>query len=142
MMKYDELKDYDIMDIEAMDYERSEKSKSGKIQVTRVYIKDEVDKVIADLEESYKMEVEQLLMEIAELKKQVQDYAQGLYVIQAKAEKETRHHKFRRCLSMAKICDNEFDKRTFLRDGEWEKWKWHVRNRKWLELAEKFKEGV
>lgn len=47
MMKCDELKDYDIMDIEAMDDERLEKSESGKIQVTRVYIKSEADKVIA-----------------------------------------------------------------------------------------------
>lgn len=42
-----ELKDYNIMDIEAMDDERLEKSESGKIQVTRVYIKSEADKVIA-----------------------------------------------------------------------------------------------
>lgn len=63
-----ELKDYDIMDIEAMDDERLEKSESGKIQATRVYFKSEADKVIADLEESHKMEVEQLLMEIVELK--------------------------------------------------------------------------
>lgn len=33
-----------------------------------VYCKSEADKVIADLEESHKMEVEQLLIEIAELK--------------------------------------------------------------------------
>lgn len=33
-----------------------------------VYLKSEADKVIADLEESHKMEVEQLLIEIAELK--------------------------------------------------------------------------
>ena len=52
-----ELKDYDIMDIEAMDDERLEKSESGKIQVTRVYIKSEADKVIADKDK-----------EIAELK--------------------------------------------------------------------------
>lgn len=67
-----ELKDYDIMDIEAMDDERLEKSESGKIQVTRVYIKSEVDKVIADLEESHKKEVEQLLIKIAGLKKLVE----------------------------------------------------------------------
>ena len=35
------------------------------------YIKSEADKVIADLEESHKMEVEQLLMEIVELKEQI-----------------------------------------------------------------------
>ena len=34
----------------------------------RVYKESEADKVIADLEESHKMEVEQLLMEIVELK--------------------------------------------------------------------------
>ena len=36
------------------------------------YIKSEADKFIADLEESHKMEVEQLLMEIAGLKKLVE----------------------------------------------------------------------
>ena len=36
------------------------------------YLKSEADKFIADLEESYKMEVEQLLMEIAGLKKLVE----------------------------------------------------------------------
>jgi len=66
------LKDYDIMDIEAMDDERLEKSESGRIQVTRVYIKAEADKVIADLEESHKKEVGQLLMEIVGLKKLVE----------------------------------------------------------------------
>lgn len=50
-MKCDELKDYNIMDIEAMDDERLEKSESGKIQATRVYIKSEADKVIAELKE-------------------------------------------------------------------------------------------
>ena len=34
----------------------------------RVYLKSDADKVIADLEESHKMEVEQFLMEIVKLK--------------------------------------------------------------------------
>lgn len=38
----------------------------------KVYIKSEVDKVIADLEESHKKEVEQLLMKIAGLEKLVE----------------------------------------------------------------------
>ena len=38
----------------------------------RVYLKSEVDKFIADLEESHKMEVEQLLMKIAGLEKLVE----------------------------------------------------------------------
>lgn len=40
-----ELKDYDIMDIESMDDERLKKS--DRTQATRVYIKSDVDKVIA-----------------------------------------------------------------------------------------------
>lgn len=46
-----ELKDYDIMDIEAMDDERLEKSESGKIQATRVYIKSDVDNAITELKQ-------------------------------------------------------------------------------------------
>ena len=42
------------------------------IEGKEVYLKSEVDKVIADLEESHKMEVEQLLMEIVGLKKLVE----------------------------------------------------------------------
>lgn len=41
-------------------------------EYTEFYLKDEADKVIADLEESHKMEVEQLLMEIVGLKKLVE----------------------------------------------------------------------
>ena len=37
-----------------------------------IYLKSEADKFIADLEESHKMEVEQLLMEIVGLKKLVE----------------------------------------------------------------------
>ena len=104
----------------------------------RVYHADEADEVIADLEESHKMEVEQLLMEIVKLKG---DYAQGLYVMQAKAENEARHHKYKRCLAMALWCDSEMN---YWYDGiEMEQCqrfkfyeKWHKR---WLELAEKFK---
>ena len=55
------------------------------------YLKSEADKVIAEKDEA-----------IAELKEQVHDYAQCLYVIQARAEKELRHSNHKRCLAMAK----------------------------------------
>ena len=58
-----------------------------------VYFKSEADKVIAEKDK-----------EIAELKEQVHYYAQGLYVMQARAEKEARHQKYKRCLAMAKVC--------------------------------------
>jgi hypothetical protein len=81
----------------------------------KVYLKSEADKVIA------------------ELQKQVHDYAQGLYVIQARAYKDVRHHKYKRCLTMAWFCNRMFSS-TFGKERYWQKW-----NRRWLELAEKFK---
>ena len=41
---------------------------TGEHELAQIYLKSEADKVIADLEESHKKEVEQLLMEIVELK--------------------------------------------------------------------------
>ena len=63
------LKEWTASEIEEYDDARLELAEDGKIDCTRVYIKADVDKVIADLEESHKMEVEQLLMEIVGLKK-------------------------------------------------------------------------
>lgn len=68
-----ELKHYDIKDIEAIDDERAKDAKPGQIiNCTRVYIKSEADKVIAELKENHKKEVEQLLMKIAGLEKLVE----------------------------------------------------------------------
>lgn len=78
-----ELKEWTASEIEEYDDARLELAEDGKIDCTRVYIKADADKVIA------------------ELQKQVHDYAQGLYVIQARADKDARHHKYKRCLAMA-----------------------------------------
>jgi hypothetical protein len=43
---------------------------TGKHELAQIYLKKDVDKLIADLEESHKKEVGQLLMEIVELKKE------------------------------------------------------------------------
>lgn len=114
-----------------------------------VYLKSEADKVIADKDK-----------EIVELKKQVLDYAQGLYVIQARAEKEARHQKYKRCLAMAEWCEATalwcyqaantlptgfhatlYGKRVMIEPDRLFKrhvllTKWSAR---WRELAEKFK---
>ena len=45
-------------------------TKTGDDEAAQVYPKSEADKAIADLEESHKKEVEQLLMEITELKEE------------------------------------------------------------------------
>ena len=68
------------------------------------YLKSEADKVIAELEESHKKEVEQLLMEIVELKETLNNsrnarkYWRKEYLIEYK---ECLHQKYKRCLAMA-----------------------------------------
>lgn len=103
-----------------------------------VYLKSEVDNVIA------------------ELQKQVHDYVQGLYEIQARAENELRHQKYKRCLAKAERCkyrmyylsaviDYESSKlvpnptavkRHTKKESRMDYWK-----NRWLEFAEQFKEN-
>lgn len=95
---------------------------TGKHELAQVYLKSEADKVIA------------------ELQKQVHDYAQGLYVMQARAEKEARHQKYKRCLAMAKWCRTSARCDENLGAFKYRDWYWTWFKR-WLELAEKFKEA-
>lgn len=115
------------------------------------YLKYEADKVIADLEESNKMEVEQLLIKIVELKadyKEACDRLQTANLIKDEQIAATRHQKYKRCLAMAKECVNgEIKlKRVKMRDMNnhqfwqfdndyWQKW-----NTRWLKIAEQFKD--
>ena len=78
------------------EFEKVLRGKSNKL----FYPKSEVDAAIAEL----KAKLAEKDKEIAELQKQVHDYAQGLYVIQARAEKEARHQKYKRCLANAEAC--------------------------------------
>lgn len=137
--------------------------KAGYIKVVS---KDEADKVITDLEESHKMEVEQLLMEIVELKAQkaqaeddcaywkmsegnavnamheTEEYAMQLY-------KELRRQKFKRCLDKAEMCKAMYDKEDTSVNGHYSSWEyisdemkyWERWQRRWLKLAEQFKEA-
>ena len=116
-----------------------------------VYIKSEADKVIADLEESHKKEVGQLLMEIAELKKernwlakdrsQAYDDLEKRAQLNIKQEESNRHQKFKRCLAMAMWCRlKRLDAADYRIPRE--KWEFYDKwNKRWLELAEKFKEA-
>lgn len=102
-----------------------------------VYFKSEADKVIAELEESHKTEVKELLCLI-------RDKENNFNRAFDSVEKELRHQKYKRCLTMAKWCasrsaswcldpaDDELHKSDF-----YDKWKL-----RWLGLAEKFKEGT
>lgn len=66
------LKEWTASEIEDYDDARLELAEDGKIDCTRVYIKQDVDNVIEELEESHKKEVGQLLMKIAGLEKLVE----------------------------------------------------------------------
>ena len=113
------------------------------VPCVEAYLKSEADKVIAELEESHKKEVGQLLIEIVKLKEHNENYRfdnkNMLHKIM-KQDAEIRHHKYKRCLAMAKWC--RLRGRLFGACGLYEKelWalKWHKR---WLELAERFKEA-
>lgn len=128
-------------------------TKTGDDDAAQVYIKSEADKVIAELEESHKMEVGQLLMEIVELKKN-RDTAEKLLnkaldcVSNGKNHmmslaRKKNHADYKRCMAMAKWCMARYNewvayypttttrKMKFL--DRWEK--------RWLALAEKFKEA-
>lgn len=103
------------------------------------------DKVMADLEESHKKEVGQLLI----LNKEQANAANRL---RDNMEQVIRHNKYKRCLNEAKICQLRLERYERYLDelncnsstiNRWrflnclyEKWHKH-----WLELAEKFKEA-
>ena len=127
------------------------------------YPKSEADKVIADLEESHKKEVEQLLIKIAEQKSEIErleilcaNYrhdCDNLAISNEQVKRAARtllkkmnHNKYKRCLDKAKWCFTKSNYHFVLaRHGENGKEnnrrsilyaKWHKR---WLELSEKFK---
>lgn len=95
------------------------------------YLKYEADKVIADLQADYKEACDRL---------------QTANLIKDEQLAATRHQKYKRCLAMAKWCDEVMMSyelrgynvhRIWARKHEWAmRWKY-----KWLELAEKFKEA-
>ena len=67
-----ELREYVASEIEDYDDARLELSEDGKVSCTKLYIKSEADKFIAELEENHKKEVDRLLMKIAGLEKLVE----------------------------------------------------------------------
>ena len=129
-----ELKDYNIMDIEAMDDERLEKSESGKIQVTRVYIKSEADKVIAELKQK-----------LNEAQTELELWRDGSIISEShQKELDEKHHSYyKRCLAMARWCASEEETYrplgAFCGNESKEELFYARWADKWLELAEKFK---
>ena len=62
------------------------------------------------------------------------------FYLKSEADKEIAHHKYKRCLAMAKWCERKRIDAADYRIPR-EKWEFYEKWRKrWLELAEKFKE--
>ena len=104
-----------------------------------VYLKSEADKVIAEKDK----EIDFLKESIDELQKAT-DFAWSK--VNAMYD-ELRHHKYKRCLAMARWCENAIlgwmgYKESYSSHQQYIKvmlfTKWHKR---WLEIAEKFKEA-
>ena len=111
------------------------------IEPTQVYIKSEADKVIAEKDAK-------ILALDAEVFKQ-KHHAELFLAERNYAETQLRHHKYKRCLDKAEWCESKVYhiRRTPLCDmSEHEGWQhddefWQRWHKRWLELAEKFKEG-
>ena len=109
---------------------------------TKIYLKPEADKEI----EFWKKESHEHYERWFNLNKQFEGWF-GKVMRCERAEREARHHKYKRCLAMARIAQDdwhlhnsfyamghqEFEKRKC---SFYEKWQ-----KRWLALAEKFKEG-
>ena len=122
-------------------FEVTGKALFGRVYTKKVYLKSEADKVFADLKESHKMEVEQLLIEIVDLEKRIADGDKDFEMAFHQNErllKIVRHHKYKRCLAMA----NYWVAISYHCVDDKHRQKAEKRHYKWLELAEKFKEGV
>ena len=102
---------------EAMSFERGSDVIAVTEGETEFYLKSEADEVIAELEQK------------------LDEYRYTIAVLR----KECSHHKYRRSLSIAKLCEASQDQFPFFgalskEEKFWQKW--HDR---WFELAEKFK---
>lgn len=101
------------------------------------YLKSEADKVIAELEDKLQAANEQI--------ENLINSASSIMLFQDRVKDnncaELRHHKYKRCLAMARWCKINRILAADYRIPR-EKWefydKWH---RRWLELAEKIKEA-
>ena len=119
-------KDYDYMD---------ELFGSVKMPPTQVYLKSEADKEI----EFWKKESHEHYERWFNLNKQFEGWF-GKVMRCERAEREARHHKYKRCLAMARWCVQiMIFNSKYGTDKKWHLFKkWHKR---WLALAEKFKEA-
>ncbi|MEE3391645.1 MAG: hypothetical protein VZR28_10760 [Candidatus Cryptobacteroides sp.] len=117
-----ELKAYQVICTD--DIDRNEITENFSAPDFLAYDADEADKVIAELKADYKEACDRL---------------QTANLIKDEQLAATRHHKYKRCLAMAKWCESRrIDAANYrIPRQKWDFYdKWHKR---WLELAKKFK---
>ena len=105
----------------------------GSTVTLQMYPKADVDKVIAELKENHKTEVKELLCLI-------RDKDNNFNRAFDSEEKEIRRQKYKRCIAMARWCRTSARCEEGLGAFKYRDWYWKWFKR-WLALAEKFKEG-
>lgn len=141
---------------EGMSFHKGKEVISVTERKTKFYLKSEADKVISDKDDvieelKIKLKVQTSITEDAWKLKDAYhtDYAEAVKELYEK-NKELRRQKYKRCLAMAKWCENEEARLKAIAplfDTDKECWEynsdyWNKWRKRWLELAEKFKEGV
>lgn len=123
-LKLKAIRSGDIHDDVEFTYDTDGEDRAGVLY----YLKSEADKVIAEKDK-----------QIEELKKEKEYAIEHMAEVINGQERENRYQKNRRCLSMAKWCDDAARLATWDNDFDLCRWynKWMQR---WLKIAEQFKE--
>ena len=102
----------------------------------RVYHADDADKVIAEKDK----EIARLNDKALQYKVLDKEHCRDLNAQERRFALQMAHHKYKRCLAMAKLCNEKWLVHNFAeittKLGFYDKWE-----KRWLELAEKFKEA-
>ncbi len=110
---------------------------AGQFTLHEVYLKSEADKVITDLK-AQKAQAEDDCVYWKTMSRKCADDNEVITKQRTEALKRERHHKYKRCLAMAKWSKAGMYL-SYECDFKREWWnKWHNR---WWKLAEKFKEA-
>lgn len=131
------------------DLEKVLQGRSNKL----FYSKSEADKALKDLEESHKKEVEQLLMEIVELKEALvnkKEFSVQCQMAARTLQRKLRHHAYKRCLDKADLCKARYDEEDAKVNGCGASWEyiskemkyWERWHKRWLKIAEQFKKEI
>ena len=121
---------------------------TGDDDAAQVYPKSEADKVIADL----KSEIERLEILCANYRHDCDNLAISNEQVKRAAStllKKMNHNKYKRCLAMARWCEEAYNRECGLNPEEMtnkEFYKqqaefWYRWNSKWFKIAEQFKEA-